>query len=159
MKVKDCMIKEVMTVSRSTTLAQLIETFRKYNYHTLPVVEKDNRLVGLITFEDIMKVFQPYSSDLARMLKTVPFLFAGEEREEDLLAMDISADLGVLVVVDDIMNTQFATIDEEASIARARSLMKLHEVNRLPVVKDGRLVGIISLFDIILAVFKEKGIV
>lgn len=159
MKVKDCMIKEVMTVKRSTTLAQLIETFRKYNYHTLPVAEENNRLVGLITFEDIMKVFQPYSSDLARMLKTVPFLFPGEEKEEDLLAMDISADLGVLVVVDDIMNTQFVTIDEEASIAQARSLMKLHGLNRLSVVRDGRLVGIISLFDIILAVFKERGIV
>lgn len=159
MKVKDCMTKEVIAVKRSTTLAQLVETFRKYHCHTLPVVEKDNRLVGLMTFEDIMKVFQPYSSDLGHILKTVPFLFPAEEKEENLLAMDISSDLGILVVVDDIMNTQFATIDEEASIVQARSLMKLHGVNLLPVVKEARLVGIISLFDIILAVFKEKGIV
>ena len=74
MKVKDCMTKEVITVKRSTSLSQLIETFQRYNFHTLPVIEADNRLVGIVIFEDILKVFQPYGIELSTMLKTVPFL-------------------------------------------------------------------------------------
>jgi len=152
------MTKAVITVKRSTTLAELIEVFRRFNYHTLPVVEEEDHLVGIVTFEDIWKVFQPHGADVTRMLKTIPFL--GEVREEeDILLADISAEMGRLVVVDDLMNTQFATADEDMDISRVRSLMKVHNVNRLPVVKAGRLAGIISLFDIILAIFREKGVV
>ena len=92
------------------------------------------------------------------LLKTVPFLSA-EEREEDLLLADISAEMGVLVVVDDFMDTSLVTIEEEAHINKARNLMKLHGLIRLPVVKNGKLMGIISLFDIILAIFRERGVV
>jgi CBS domain-containing protein len=152
------MTREVVAVRRSTTLAELIGIFRKFNFHTIPVVEENNRLVGVVTFEDILSVFQPYSSELTRMLKTVPFL-GTEEKEEELLLADISGEIGVLAVVDDFMNTQLITVKEEMPITQVRSLMKLHNIGRLLVVKDGCLVGIISLFDIILAIFREKGVV
>jgi len=65
----------------------------------------------------------------------------------------------VLCVVEDLMNTNVVTASEEMTSFEARSLMKLHKLRRLPVTdKEGHLVGIISLFDIILAVFKKKGI-
>jgi len=158
MKVKDCMTKEVVTVKRSTTLSQLIKTFQKYNFHTLPVVEADNVLVGIINFEDILKVFQPYSSELSTMLKTVPFLDM-ESKEEDFQTADISSEMGILVVVDDIMDTHFVIAEPEIDINKARSLMKLHSTAHLPVVKEGKLIGMISLFDIILAVFRERGVI
>ena len=159
MKVKDCMTKEVVTVKRSTNLSQLIETFQKYNFHTLPVVEKDNHLVGVVNFEDILKVFQPYNVELSTMLKTIPFLDMETREEEDFLAADISSEMGILVVVDDIMDTHVATIGPELDINQARTQMKLHNTLRLPVIEEEKLVGMISLFDIILTVFREKGVI
>ncbi len=157
MKVKDCMTKEVVTVKRSTNLSQLIEMFRKCSFHTLPVVEANNKIVGIVTFEDLLKVFQPYSQDLAQMLERVPFV---EKEEEDILLADISSEMGILVIVDDLINTHFVTIIEEASVKEARRLMKLHDSPRLSVVNDDdELTGIVSLFDIILAIFKQKGII
>jgi len=158
MKVSDCMTKKVVTIKRSTTLTQLIKTFQKYNFHTLPVVEEDNRLVGIVNFEDILKVFQPYGAELSTMLKAVPFL-GMELEEEDFLGADIPSEMGILVVVDDIMNTHFVTAEPEIDINKARSLMKLHKVAHLSVTKEGILVGMISLFDIILAVFRERGVI
>ena len=157
MKVKDCMTKEVVTVKRSTNLSQLIEVFRKHSFHTLPVVETNNKIVGIVTFEDLLKVFQPYSRDLARMLETVPFV---EKEEEDILLADISSEMGMLVIVDELINTNFVTVTEEESVKEARRLMKLHDSPRILVIKNGdKLTGIISLFDIILAIFKQKGII
>lgn len=157
MKVKDCMTKEVVTIKRSTNLSQLIEIFRKHSFHTLPVVEADNKIVGVVTFEDLLKVFQPYSRDLARMLETVPFV---EKEEEDVLLADISSEMGMLVIVDDLINTHFVTVTGEAPVKEAQRLMKLHDSPRILVVKNGdKLTGIISLFDIILAIFKQKGII
>ena len=158
MKVKDCMTKEVVTVKRSTNLSQLIKAFQKYNFHTLPVVEKDNHLVGVVNFEDILKVFQPYSVELSTMLKTIPFLDM-ESKEEDFLSPDISSEMGILVVVDDIMDTHVATIGPELNINQARTQMKLHNTLRLPVLEEEKLVGMISLFDIILTVFRERGVI
>lgn len=158
MKVKDCMTKEVVTVKRSTSLSQLIRTFQKYNFHTLPVVEKENSLAGIINFEDVLKVLQPYSVELSTLLNTIPFLDM-ESKEEDFLEADISSEMGILVVVDDIMNTNYVTVGPETDINKARSVMKLNNTARLPVVEEGKLLGMISLFDIILAVFKEKGVI
>jgi CBS domain-containing protein len=158
MKVKDCMTKQVVTIKRSTNLSQLIKTFQKYNFHTLPVIENDNRLVGIVNFEDILKVFQPHGMELSTLLKTVPFLEM-EPREEDFLGADISSEMGILVVVDDIMNTHFVTINKDVDINQARTQMKLHNVARLPVIEEGKLIGMISLFDIILAVFRERGVI
>ncbi len=157
MKVKDCMTKDVITVKRSTTLTELIEIFRKCNFHTLPVVEEGNKIVGIVTFEDILKVFQPYSQQMVKMLETIPFVEKMEE--EDILLADISSGMGVLVVVDDFMNASFVTINQGASIKEARSLMRLHNIEMLPVVKNGTLAGIVTLFDIILSVFKQKGVI
>lgn len=160
MKVRECMSKEVITVSRSTTLSQLIQAFQKYNFHTLPVIENDRRLVGIVNFEDILKVFQPYSVELSMMLKSVPFLDMDmQSKEEDFLAADISSEMGILVVVDDIMDTHFATVEPEMDINQARTQMKLHNLARLPVVEEAKLAGMISLFDIILAVFRERGVI
>ena len=158
MKVKDCMTKNVVTVKRSTTLSELISIFSKHNFHTLPVVEGDNKIVGVITFEDIMKVFQPYNQQLAKMLAAMPFADRVNE-EEDILLADISSEMGILVIVDDLMNTHFVTVDPDMSINEARSLMKTHDAQRLPVQEKGVLVGIISLFDIILSVFKQNGVI
>jgi len=151
------MTKDVITVKKSTSLSKLIEYFSKYNFHTLPVVEEGNRLVGVVTFEDIMKVFRPYNPQMIKMLETIPFVEKIEE--EDILVSDISSEMGILVIVDDLIDTNFVAVHQQASIKEARSLMKLHEAEILPVVENGVLVGVITLFDIIISLFKQKGIV
>ena len=157
MLVKDVMKKKVVTVKRSTTLRELIGIFDKFTFHTLPVVEEDNKLVGVVALEDILKIFEPYPSHILEMLERVPFL--DEYGERSLLEVDIPCELGVLCLVEDLMNRNVITTSEEMTTFEARSLMKLHKLRRLPVVdKEGYLKGIISLFDIILAVFKKKGI-
>ncbi|MFH1783857.1 MAG: CBS domain-containing protein [bacterium] len=157
MKVKDIMTKDVLTVQRSTTLRNLVKIFLDSKFHTLPVVDEQGKLVGIVALADILKVFQRHSTTLTQMLKNIPFL--ADEEEEDLMLADVSAATAVLFLVDDLMNNKLVTVEEDVSITEVRSTMKLHGIEKLPVVKDGRLVGIISLFDIILAVFKEKGII
>ena len=148
---------DMVTVKRSTPLNKIIQLFRDYNFHTLPVVEDGNRLMGVITLEEILAVFQPHSSDLTRMLKTIPFL--EPSKEEDLLLTDISSEMGILVVADEVMTHKFVTIGPEASVGEAYSSMRLHKVNILLVTEEEKLIGVISRFDIILSLFKGKGVI
>jgi len=157
MLVKEVMKQEVVTVKESTTLRELMKIFHKYTFHTLPVVDKDKKVVGIVALEDVLKIFYPHPPHILEMLERTP-LWDGQE-EESLMEADIPPEMGVLCIVKDLMNTNVVTIGEEATTMEARSLMKLHRLKRLPVVdEDRRLLGIISLFDIILAVFREKGV-
>lgn len=157
MKVRDCMTKEVVTVQRGTPLKQIIKIFTEKNFHTLPVIESDGRVVGVLDFADIMKVFEPYDSDVQQMLKSIPFLDLPEDQQ--FLETDIQAEMGFLVVADDIMSPKLVTISPDEDISRAYSQMKLHETDRLLVTEDDKLTGIISLFDIIVRLFKDKGVI
>ena len=159
MIVKDVMTRDVVTVKRSTSLSALIGLFQKYNFHTLPVVNDDGIIAGIVNFENLLKVFQPYGSEISQLLRPVPRLLLDDDIEEDIVLSEISSDIGKLLLVDDLMETNFVTVGPEDSILKTRSLMRMQEIKQLPVAKEGRLAGIISLFDIILAVFREKGVI
>jgi len=157
MPVAEVMTRKVITAKRSTTLKELMEIFRRFSLRTLPVVDRENKVIGVVALEDVLKIFQPHPSDILDMLDRVPFLDEYDDRS--LWDVDIPPEMGVLCVVEDLMNVNVVTINEEATTIQARSLMKLHRLRRIPVVdKENCLLGIISLFDIIMAVFKQKGI-
>ena len=150
------MNKEVITVSENENLSQLIAKFRKYNYHTLPVIDNDKKVSGLVSSEDIMKVYLPHNPVLEELLKST-HLYNAEE--EDVLEIDLPENLGTTVKVSDIMNVNVVTIEDSETIAEARKQMKLHNIKRVPVIRNQELVGFITLFDIIIALFKERNII
>lgn len=155
MKVKDLMNRDVISVKRSTTLSELMKLFRDFHtFPLVPVVEDDNRLVGIVSFQNLTEVFRTQEPEI---LKTIPFI---DEEEEDILKADMSPEMGNLIIVDDIMKTKFFSVQEEAGIEEAYKAMKLHSKEQLPVVdKEERLTGIIGSFDIVLGIFREKGVI
>ena len=155
MQVKEVMSKEVITVKRSTTLKQLLEIFAKFHVFPLvPVIEEDNRLAGVVSFRNLVNVFQLRQPEI---LKTVPFL---DEEEEDIFKVEFTEEMGNLVVAEDIMESKFITIQEDNSLEEAYKVMKLHLKEEFPVVdKGGKLVGMIGIFDIIRQVFRQKGVI
>jgi CBS domain-containing protein len=156
MIVKDVMSRDVITITRDETLVDLIAKLRKHNYHTLPVIDEEKNLLGIVNSEDIMKVFLPHNPVLEKLLKST-HLYNAEE--EDILKMDLPEELGTTVKVSDIMDVNVVTIEDSETIADVRKQMKLHNVQRIPVTRNKELVGFITLFDIIIALFKERNII
>ena len=70
MLVKDVMSKKVITVGENENLVKLIARFRKYNFHTLPVIDNEKKVLGIVNSEDIMKVFLPHNPLLEKLLKS-----------------------------------------------------------------------------------------
>jgi CBS domain-containing protein len=58
----------------------------------------------------------------------------------------------------DIATTSFVDISPDMELAEARELMARHRIRRLPVVKDGRLVGILSLGDVAVAAASKRAV-
>jgi CBS domain-containing protein len=156
MCIKDVMSKDVITIGKDENLVQLIAKFRKYNYHTLPVIDESKKILGVISSEDIMKVCLPHNPVLGNLLKSTHLY---DTEEEDILEMDLPEGLGTTVKVSDIMDVNVVTIEDSETIAGARKQMKLHNIQRVPVTRNRELVGFITLFDIIIALFKERNII
>lgn len=157
MKVSDCMSKNVVSVSRGTPLSEIIRTFKDKSHHVLPVLDPNNKLVGMLDFEDVLKVFEPIDSETKQLLKSIPFI--DQVTEQQLSTADLSPEMGFLVVADDIMSSKIVTVNPDDDINHAYNEMKVHDFQRLFVVEGEELVGIICLFDIILALFKESGVI
>ncbi len=155
MQVKEIMSKKVITVRCSTTLRELLKIFAKFHIFPLvPVVDEENHLVGIVSFRNLIDAFKPREPE---MLKTIPFL---DERKEDIFKMEITEEIGDLVIVDDIMETKFISIHENVSLEEAYKLAMLHLEGELPVVdNEGKLVGMVGIFDIVRQIFQQKGVI
>jgi len=154
MQVKEIMSKEVIAITRSMKLKELFEIFNGFHIFPLvPVIEEDRRLIGVVSFRNIIDALQFSHPDV---LKLVPFL---DEEEQNIFKIIIFEDIGDLVVVEDIMDREYISIREDTLIEEAYSLMKLYLKEELPVVdRAGRLSGRVGIFDIIKPIFRQKGI-
>lgn len=155
MIVKDILIKTPFNIERSSNLVLIIKAMKETGFDTLPVVDRDVRLVGIITLGDIAKIFEPYSGPTQTLVKSLPFL--DDLVEKDFSINHVSPEMLRLCIAEDIMNTNFITLSQDMDLEKAYSIMVLHKVNITPVTDDGHLLGMARLLDIITAILKEKG--
>lgn len=156
MLVKEVMLKEILTVQPTTTLTTLIKLFKDFHtFPLVPVVEENNRLVGVVDLKDLLKISQPYNSVSGDLLKTL----ISPEEESDILQDLTLLRTDKLILVKDFMATSFLTVEEDVPLEKAYSLMKLNQKERISVVKKGYLVGIVTLADIVFGFLKEKEII
>ncbi len=153
--VSQVMNRDVTTVNPSTTLTELIKLMQSTNQHMLPVVDEDTNLLGIVNYRGILNIFRPFSKSVSEIVERMPFV---EKVDDEDLDLDLSPEMGTLIVVDDVINTNFISIKETNTIQEARRLMRLHSIETLPVVSEKKLVGAISILDILVYVFKEHDI-
>lgn len=161
MKIEELLVSNVMnkdapTVKPSTTLKALIKLMQKTNQHIFPVVDKKNNLLGIVNYNDILNIFRPFSKSVSEIVKRMPFV---ESVDDEDLNLELSPEMGMLILVDDIINKNFICIKETSTIKEARRLMRLHNLEMLPVISDKKYVGVINTLDILVYVFKEHDII
>ncbi|MBU4256123.1 MAG: CBS domain-containing protein [Thermoplasmatales archaeon] len=157
MRVKDVMIKDVITLKPEDTVRQASKKFAENNISGAPVINNEKNVVGILSEADILKmlearytrgdvVFLPTPFDLIE----IPFMEAVREAEVYKGTKDMVKDIGN-ALVSDVMKRHAVTIKSDRSIEDAAGLMVSKKVNRLPVVENNELVGIITRGDIIKA--------
>ena len=144
MKVSEIMTKKVYTISPDSTLKECAEALNKNNINGLVVVEKE-KVVGVITRSDIFKAILPRYPDIIEEERYVSDLEYVEERANKLFEMEVK----------DIMGAPPITVNSDMPIVKAGSTMILRRVKQVPVVDKGKLVGAITLTDIINNLLKK----
>jgi len=150
MKAKDIMSKDVVVVSASTGIREIYEIFKNTRYGGVPVVDKDKKILGMITKAEILSVFLPdYFDMLGENIMFIDDFGALDEELESLPSFE-------LFIAEDIMKKGSVTVEENASLLKVVAIMIKHNVRRILVAKDGVLQGIITRGDICRAFFERR---
>jgi len=140
MLVQDVMTRNVLSITKFESIMHVADILTEKSISGLPVVDKENRVLGIITQADILSM-------------------VGVRREhtfKDLLKHMLGESLPERRIGDhvgDIMTSPALTIKPDANIAEAVRLMEEKRIRRLTVVDDkNKLIGILTRADILKAV-------
>lgn len=125
-EVQDWMRENPVMITPGATLAEAQELMTEHEVRRLPVVE-NGELVGIITYSDILRQIPP----------------SREEEEADHAAVLLSQR-----TVGEVMTYSPITISPSATIQEAAERMLEYQVSGLPVVRNNKVVGIITESDI-----------
>ncbi|MDA8433290.1 MAG: CBS domain-containing protein [Nitrospiraceae bacterium] len=141
--VQDVMTENVISVGKLEDISHAARTLSEHNISGLPVVDKDNRVIGIISEADVLAMMGTQRKhtflDFMRHLLGQPL---PERKMGDL--------------VGDIMTPTPITIRPDADISEAAKIMDERRIRRLAVIdSEGRLTGVISRRDILKAISKR----
>lgn len=143
MLAKDIMTKEVIAVKSRDLVEDVIKILMDKNISGVPVVDEENHVIGIVTEGDLI-----YRSKKLKIptffsiLDGYVFLESTKTIEKQLKKM-------VGYRVEDVMTTEVITVEEDQTVEEVATLMTKEKINRVPVVAEDKLVGIISRRDII----------
>jgi len=142
LKVRDVMTHSVVSVYRSTPLKEVAQTLVDNEISGIPVVDVDGAVLGVVSEADLLVKEQ--GADAIRHRPLARFL--GESRDSRAQLVKLRA-----IFAEEAMTAPAITITSDRPIHEAGAIMSSRHINRLPVVDDGRLVGIISRADLVRA--------
>ena len=137
-----CMKRQVSTVTPSTTVYQAARLVVTQHVGTLPVVDEQGVLIGVVRLDDLLRVFLP---DFVTLLEDIDFVHDFGALEA-LQPTDIPA--AATLTMRDLMQPPCA-VEQTCGLLRAYATMLKHDIRDLPVVnRAGGLVGLASRVDI-----------
>jgi CBS domain-containing protein len=155
-KIKDAMEKNVIKFKTEDKIVDVAQTLREKKISGAPVVDEDNKVIGIVSEGDIMRLLEVHSPEINLILPSpldwieLPLRM---KHEYDEIAAGLKK--AASVMIGEIMTKKVVTITMGASISDAAEIMDSHDINRLPVVDDeGKLMGILTRGDIIGAMVK-----
>ncbi|MCW2236879.1 CBS domain-containing protein [Azospirillum canadense] len=136
MKAADIMTRQVITIDPDSTVTDAAQRMLENRISGLPVCDADGRLLGIISEGDLLRRAE---TGTVRRASWWLAMFAGASSTQ---AHDYSKSHGRRVR--DVMSTNLVAVNEDSPIEEVVRRMESHRIKRVPVVHDGRLVGIIS---------------
>lgn len=135
MQARDVMTTNVITVSPDTTVQEVAQCLLDRGISAVPVVDGGGKLLGIVSEGDLMR-----RSETGTERKHSWWLDMVSSTQDQ--AREYVKTHGTHAR--DVMTRSVVTVAEDASLEEVATLLEKHHIKRVPVVRDGRVVGIVS---------------
>jgi len=141
--VRDIMETEVVTIGPEATVKEFAELLRHKRIGGVPVVDAEGVLVGIATDGDLMALdAELHFPHYIQFLDSLIYIQSQKKFEERLRK-------AAAATVADVMTRDVFTVAPDDSARKAATLMADHGIGRIPVVVDGKVVGIVTRHDVL----------
>ncbi|HSE57662.1 MAG TPA: CBS domain-containing protein [Nitrospiraceae bacterium] len=147
MLVHEVMSTGVVTARKTDTVRSAVIKMLSRHCASVPVVEDDGRLVGIVTLRDVLLPLYPNYGDYIH----------DNVHSRDFVEMEEGYPEVLTKKVEEVMSVSPMTVSPNDPVLQAASYMGLKNFRRIPVVERGKLVGIVSVGDINRGLFFERG--
>jgi len=141
MQASDVMTRNAVSVRPDSSVAAAVQLMVSMRISGLPVVDAQNHLVGIITEGDLMHRAET-ETGVRHRSRIMNFLLGYGGAAADYAVAHTRK-------VEDLMTTKLVSVPEDASLEDVVDLMERHHIRRVPVLRDGALVGIVSRHDLL----------
>lgn len=135
MQAADVMTAKVITVSPETDVREIARLLLEHNISALPVVDAGGAVLGIVSEGDLMRRVE--NGTERRKSWWLKSIFAGANNASEYVKTHARK-------AHEIMTPKPITIAEDEPLYRVAKLLEKHHIKRVPVVRDGKLVGIVS---------------
>ena len=144
MKIKDIMDPSPNLIRTYDTFEHLIKILDEVKYHVVFVVDKEDKLVGIVTEGDMIKVLIPKYINVDESLVSIMNLDYFERKCIESKNLTIN----------EIMTKTTFSVSEEESIIKAAALMVINRIHTLPVLRNKKVIGMVSRLSLIKQITK-----
>lgn len=139
------MTRHVIAVSPETRISEIARILATNAISAVPVVEHDGQVVGMVSEGDLLGKKQAAHEQRRDWWLTM--LAEGEALNPEFLATLHDPEM----TAQDLMSRLVVTVGEDASVAEIAQLLTRYRIKRVPVLRDGKIVGIVSRADLLRA--------
>lgn len=151
MLARDIMTREVITAYPEEKIEEVTRLMVDNKISGIPVVDQNHHVLGVITEQDLMvRASELKVPFYLTLFDSIIFLENPMRFNQDLKKYTASR-------VKEVMNTKVVVVEEDTPVTEVVELMQHKNINRVPVVRNKKLVGIITRNDILKALVKSNG--
>ena len=141
----DVMTTAVVTAGPDTSTQEIAELLLEHGISAVPIVDDTGEVIGMVSEGDLLRLSDEDRE--ARRAWWLAMLAEGENGKHELVASQTTHGR----CARDVMSAPVVTVSEHTDVSEIGKLLGTHKIKRVPVLRDGQIVGIVSRADLVRA--------
>lgn len=143
---KDIMTYDVLTIDVSASIRDLLKLLADKRITGVPVIDREEKMVGMVSMRDLIREeVRTLGANLE--YQEIYELFSSALNTEEAEGVSFKH-----LWVEEIMSRRLYTATESTPVNEICTIMHTHRVHRVPILRDGKVVGIVTATDVIGAI-------